>query len=336
MTLPFTQALAIAGPTACGKTELVLRLAESCPSEAVSCDSRKVFRGADIGSAKPTAQERARARFHMLDLVEPQEGYSAQQYVVAAQPAIADILRRGMLPLIEGGTGLYLEALMRGYDFRRTPPLPKLRQLALAAWESGAENLRQKMTRLFPGQCLMTDMLNRPRVMRLLERMFVAELELQEALRALGELGFSEAEAEVFAARSLSVKAKAPVGTPIHGVRLHTERDALWQRIELRTRQMINYGLVAEVEALMSAGVPPGAQVMTGIGYREVVMHLRGELAFEDLAPLISLRTRQFAKRQDTWNRNRFAEFEQIAYTSMDERDAAFKRLAEWIERGGV
>ncbi len=324
---------AIIGPTACGKTELVLLLSKRFPIEVLSCDSRKVFRGADIGAAKPTLEEQRLARFHLMDLVEPAESYSVQQYVQAALAAISDVRLRGHLPLIEGGTGLYLEALARGYDFRRAPPLPGLRKLALKAWDESSGGLTAAMQGLFSQECKSVDMQNRPRVIRLLERMLVAELKEADAISALRALGFSDATSEVLHARARGKAANSSAPVPVYGFCLQTDRAELVRRIELRTRQIIADGLVGETETLLKRGVPPEAQALTGIGYREAVMCLRGEISLDELAPLISLRTRQFAKRQDTWNRNRFCGFEQVPFTSAQERDEAFERVAEWIEK---
>lgn len=323
---------AVVGPTACGKTELVLRLARCFHIEIVSCDSRKVFRGADIGAAKPTADEQAQARFHLMDLVEPNEEYSVQQYVSAAREVIADILSRGRIPLIEGGTGLYLEALMHGYDFRRTPPLPSLRTLMSQAWERSKGAFEESLLRAFPDCGESVDMQNRPRVMRYVERVLVAEQAEDEAMRALELLGMSGAASDILRARA-RIPLKSPrQPMPVHGFALYVEREALAQRIARRAEIMLNAGLVNEVQTLIEKGVPEDAQVFTGIGYRETLMMLQGKISAKELAPLITLRTRQFAKRQDTWNRNRFDSFTRLDYTTEQEQEAAYAEVAKWIE----
>lgn len=324
---------AIAGPTACGKTGLVLKLAAQFPMEVLSCDSRKVFAGADIGAAKPTKDEQKQVRFHLMDLVQPSDAYSVQQYVQAAHAAIADIEQRGILPLIEGGTGLYLEALMRGYDFHQAPPLPGLRELAKESWAVNSAKVIAAVQGLFPRESKRVDMQNLPRVIRLLERMLVAEACEEDAVRALGVLGFGEAVGEVLDARKLCAGRCGVAPVPVRGYCLLTERTELARRIEMRTEQMIEDGLVGEVAALMKSGIAKDAQVLTGIGYREAAMYLRGEITMQQLAPLISLRTRQFAKRQDTWNRNRFCGFEQLPFTTEQERSEAHGRIAEWIAK---
>ena len=324
---------AIAGPTACGKTSLVLKLATQFPIEVLSCDSRKAFIGADIGAAKPTKDEQKQVRFHLMDLVQPGDAYSVQQYVQAAHSAIAEIEQRGMLPLIEGGTGLYLEALMRGYDFHHAPPLPKLRELLQASWALNSAKTAAAVLGLFPNESKRVDMQNLPRVIRLLERMLVAGVCEEDAVRALEALEFSSAKSEVLHARRQCASRYAIAPVPVRGFCLLTERAELARRIEMRTNQMIADGLVDEVAALINSGIAPDAQVLTGIGYREAAMYLQKEITMEQLAPLISLRTRQFAKRQDTWNRNRFCGFEQLPFTTEQERNAAHERIAEWIAK---
>lgn len=324
---------AIAGPTACGKTGLVFKLAAQFPIEVLSCDSRKVFTGADIGAAKPTKDEQKQVRFHLMDLVQPGGAYSVQQYVQAAHSAIAEIEKRGMLPLIEGGTGLYLEALMRGYDFHQAPPLPGLRELAKASWAMNSAKMIAAVQGLFPRESKRVDMQNLPRVIRLIERMLVAGACEEDAVSALGTLGFSAAQSEALDARRQCAGRCGVAPVPVHGFCLLTERTELARRIEMRTEQMIEDGLVDEVAALINSGIAQDAQVLTGIGYREAAMYLRKEITMEQLAPLISLRTRQFAKRQDTWNRNRFCGFEQLPFTTEQERNAAQERIAEWIAK---
>jgi len=317
---------AITGPTGCGKTGLVLALAEKIPLEAVCCDSRKVYRGADIGAAKPTAEQQERVAFHLLDLVEPQAGFSVQQYVAAAQPVIAGIRAGGRLPVIEGGTGLYLEALMGGYDFGSAPPVPELRDAFAALWESDRESLAARLQEMFPGVESEIDLRNPPRVVRFIERKLVAELPDSEVGRSLAVLGLTAKEDAVMSARRAAAgRARAAEPLDLRGYILTVEREALGKRIAQRTGEMLAAGLVEEVEALLKAGVPRKAQVFAGIGYSEVLLFLEGRVSREELAELITVHTRQFARRQDTWNRNRFGDFRQVPYTTPEERAAALE-----------
>ncbi|OGK11214.1 MAG: hypothetical protein A2Y63_01495 [Candidatus Riflebacteria bacterium RBG_13_59_9] len=320
---------AITGPTASGKTELVLALAERIPLEVLSCDSRKVFREADIGAAKPTKAQRERVPFHLLDLVEPTESFSVQQYVSAAYPLVQQVRKRGNLPLIEGGSGLYLEALMRGYDFRCAPPVPELRRAIAEAWHCRGEAFIAALQSAFPGVTGQIDTHNLPRIVRFIEHKVAGELSVKEAREALGRLGMSQATGAVKEARLCAVRVSG-AGSPLRsrGYTLVVERSTLAKRIAARTEQMLASGLIEEVEALLARGVCPDAQLFSGIGYREVLLFLQGEVPREDLAELISLRTRRFAKRQDTWDRNRFPDFQSLPFTTPDERQKARELLA--------
>ncbi len=324
-----SQVPAITGPTGCGKTGLVLALAEKIPLEVVCCDSRKVYRGTDIGAAKPTAEQQRRVAFHLLDLVEPQESFSVQQYVAAALPVIADVRARGKLPVIEGGTGLYLEALRGGYDFGGAPPVPELRAVFAGLWESDRESLVARLQELFPSVKSEIDLHNPPRVIRFIERKLVAELTDSEVGRSLAKLGLAVAEDAVTSARR-EAAGRAPAAEPldVRGYVLITEREVLRKRIAQRTEEMLNGGLIEEVEALLKTGVPPEAQVFAGIGHSDVLLFLEGRVSREELAELITVRTRQFARRQDTWNRNRFGDFRQVPHTTPEERATARKLLA--------
>jgi len=319
----------ITGPTGCGKTGLVLALAEKIPLEVVCCDSRKVYRGADIGAAKPTAEQLGRVAFHLLDLVEPQKSFSVQQYVAAALPVVADIRAKGKLPLIEGGTGLYLEALMKGYDFGGAPPVPELRDAFVGLWESDRESLVTRLKELFPDAEREIDLRNPPRVVRFIERKLVAELTDREAGRSLAKLGLAVAENAVKDARR-EAASRAPAAKPldVRGYVLTTEREVLRKRIARRTEEMLNAGLIEEVEGLLKAGVPRKSQMFAGIGYSEVLLFLEGRVPREELAELIAVHTRQFARRQDTWNGNRFRGFQQVPYTTSEERAAAVEHFA--------
>lgn len=323
---------AIVGPTACGKTSLALALAARLPLEIVCCDSRKVYRGLEIGSAKPTTAERAAARFHLLDVVEPGAEFSVQEFVQAAHSAITSIRERGRIPLLEGGTGLYVEALAEGYAFGHAPPLVELRRQFKEAWGRGSEKLRTRL-RLLPGAGAV-DLDNPRRVIRLLERVLMS---VDEAACAalLDTLGFAPALEEIIQARN-AVNAARPAPFPpleMMGYRLEVQREAQESRIRARTGQMLADGLVDEVRAILDSGVPPDAQSLSGIGYSEAVSFLQGKLAFQELAESITIHTRQYAKRQDTWNRNRFKHFTPLVFTTPAEQAESAHIIEEDICR---
>jgi len=311
-----------------------LELASRVPLEVLSCDSRKVYRGADIGAAKPTAAQRERVPFHLLDLVGPAESFSVQRYAAAARAALSQVLARGRLPVFEGGTGLYLEALIRGYDFHRAPPVEQLRGLIRRAWQSRRGEFVHSIKRLFPEAAAQVDLHNLPRVVRLIEKQ-VAHAPEQELEQLLGQLGLASAAAAVAGARAESEAASggcAPI--PVKGYLLEVASRVLAERIAARTEAMLAQGLISEVESLLASGVPPGAQVFSGIGYREVLQYLEGAVSRDRLPELISLHTRQFARRQNIWNRSRFSAFTRLPFTTGEERVAALDRLGS--ELGGL
>ena len=272
----------ITGPTAVGKTAVATALASLADIEIVSADSRQVYRGLDIGTAKPTAAERAGSPYHGLDRIGPNERYSAGRFAREAAEWIAGIRSRGRLPVVVGGTGFYLRALFEGLF--EEPELDPERR----------ERLRAALGRLPAAE--------QGRWARRLDRDFAGGGS-QRALRAL--------EVALLAGAPLSrLQRAAPAAAPglrAWTARLELSREALHQRIAARTRAMLDAGLLEEVRRLLDAGVAPDAPGLTGVGYIEAVRCLRGDLAPERLAEAIATATRQYAKRQDTWFRRQLA-----------------------------
>ena len=253
-------------------------LAALADIEVVSADSRQIYRGLDIGTAKPSAAERAAAPYHGLDLVEPAERYSAGAFAAAASAWIAAIAARGRLPVVVGGTGFYLRALFDGL-FEEPPLEPERRR-----------RLRGVLASL-PG-----DVLNR--WARRLDAAFHGGGR-QRAARAV--------EVAVRSGRPLSTLQAVPVrstGLTAWYAVLALPRSVLAARIAERTRRMLEAGLIAEVRAILAAGAPADAPGLTGVGYREVVAHLAGALPADELDEAIAAATRQYAKRQETWFRH--------------------------------
>jgi tRNA dimethylallyltransferase len=268
----------VVGPTASGKTALALELAEALDAEVVSADSRQVYRGLDIGTAKPSAQERAAAPYHGLDLVEPAERYSAGAFASDASIWIAAIAARGRLPVVVGGTGFYLRALFDGlFEEPRLEPERRRR-------------LRGVLASL-PG-----DVLNR------------WARRLDAAFRGGGRQRAARAvEMALLSGRPLSTLQATPVratGLTAWYAVLALPRPVLAARIAERTRRMLDAGLIAEVRSLLAAGVATDAPGLTGVGYREAVAHLTGALPAAELPEAIAAATRQYAKRQETWFRH--------------------------------
>jgi tRNA dimethylallyltransferase len=271
----------IVGPTAVGKTAVALALATHWPVEVISADSRQVFRRLDIGTAKPTRKERARLPHHGLDVVEPGTRYSAGRFARDAASWIEEVRNRARLPLVVGGTGLYIRALAEGLF--REPELDPARRRSLDA--------------------------------------FAARLEPLELLRWAGRLdpGF-QGGGRQRAARAIEValltgrplthwQAAARLGGAIRPwyVVLTVPRQVLHQRIARRAEEMVQRGLIEEVAAVLAEGHLPSAPGLDGIGIREAVEYLHGRRGRESVAEAIAASTRQYAKRQETWFRHQLA-----------------------------
>jgi tRNA dimethylallyltransferase len=268
----------IVGPTAVGKTAVALALAAHWPLEIVSADSRQIYRRLDVGTAKPTRKERARVAHHGLDLIDPGARYSAGHFARDADGWIADIRSRGRLPVVVGGTGLYVRALAEGLF--REPALEPGRRRALDAWTARLEPLEllRWAGRLDPG----FRGGGRQRAARAIEIALLTGHALshwQQAARARGAID------------------------PWYIV-LTAPRPVLHQRIARRAEEMVRRGLIEEVAAVLSEGHPPGAAGLDGVGIREAVDYLHGRRPRDSVAEAIATSTRQYAKRQQTWFRH--------------------------------
>ncbi len=268
----------LVGPTAVGKTAVALALAAHWPLEVVSADSRQIYRRLDIGTAKPTRRERRRVPHHGLDLVEPGERYSAGRYAVDAAAWVADVLARGRLPVVVGGTGLYVRALAEGLF--REPPMEPARRRALDDWLRTLDDpaLIRWVTRLDPG----FRGGGRQRALRALELALLTGRPLgywQRIARARGVLD------------------------PWY-VRLTAPRPVLHRRIRHRAEEMVRRGMIEEVAAVLADGAPPTGPGLDAVGVREAVDYLQGRRDRASVAEAITISTRQYAKRQETWFRH--------------------------------
>lgn len=281
---PRSEALVITGPTASGKSALAIAVAERIDGEIISMDSRQVYRGMDIGTAKVTAEEQARVPHHGLDLVDPDERYSAGRFARDARRWIREIRARGNTPILAGGTGFFLHALINPL-FQEPELDPKRRErLARFLERQSDETLHAWLARLDPESA---DRLARSG----------GRQRLQRAL-----------EIALLTGRPLSWWHRhSPPGTPplratIFVVNL--PRPELYRRIDERVTAMIDAGLVAEVERLVDAGYRPGDPGMNATGYLEIIAYLDGEISLDEAADRIRRATRQYARRQLTWFRN--------------------------------
>jgi tRNA dimethylallyltransferase len=271
--------LAIVGPTAVGKTALALTLADRLPIEVVSADSRTVYRWMDIGTAKPTLEERLRLPHHLLDVVDPDEAYSLAVYQRQALQAIERIGTRGRLPLLVGGAGLYVSALCEGLGLPDVPPDHALRaQLEEHARAEGWQALQRELAEVDPQSARRIDPHNVRRVIRALE-----------VFHATGR-PFSSWQTPV---------PDWPVQSLLIGLRL--ERGVLDARIDQRIDAWMAGGFVDEVSALLARGYAPTLPSMSGLGYRQVAAFLSGQLDFDAAVAQFKLATRQYARRQMTW-----------------------------------
>jgi len=269
----------IVGPTAAGKTALSLALAERFGGEIVSADSRQIYRGMDIGTAKATREEQSRVPHHMLDIASPDEWYTVAQFQDAAMQAIAAIHARGRLPFLVGGSGLYVRAVAEGLQIPRVPPSPELRAELEAQAAAHPEALAERLRALDPDAAARIDPRNVRRVVRALEVCLLAGRPISE-----------QQTRHRPALRMLWIGLTLP-------------RPELYRRIDQRVDSMVESGLVDEVRTLAAHGYAWDAPAMTGVGYRQIGTYLRGESSLEEAVREIKRATRRFVRQQYNWFR---------------------------------
>ena len=279
MGSPAGKVIAIVGPTSAGKTALALALAEHMPIEVVSADSRTVYRWMDIGTAKPTLEERRQLPHHLIDVVDPDEPYTLAVYQRQALEAIERISQRGRVPLLVGGAGLYVSAVCEGLALPDVPPDPAFRaHLETRARVEGWQSLQAELARVDPESAVRIDPKNVRRVIRALE-----------VFSATGRK-FSEFQTPA---------PDWPVSCVLIGLRL--DRDVLNARIAARIDAWIAGGFIDEVRGLLERGYSPSLPSMSGLGYREVAQYLSDVLDLATAVAQFKNATRQYAKRQMTW-----------------------------------
>ncbi|MBE2220160.1 MAG: tRNA (adenosine(37)-N6)-dimethylallyltransferase MiaA [Anaerolineae bacterium] len=268
--------LVIVGPTAVGKTALSLQIAERFNGEIVSADSRLFYRGMDIGTAKPSAAEQAQMPHHLIDICNPDETLTLGEYQRLAYQMIDAVLANGRLPILVGGTGQYVKAVVEGWGIPEIPPHPALRH-ALEAL--GGIELARWLQLLDAKAAAKIDPRNVRRVIRALEVTLVSGRPISDLQR------------------------KTPPPYDIHMLGLIRDRDTLYQRIDQRIDQMIAAGLLAELEALREAGYGRSLPAMSGLGYQQLWAYLKGEMTLEEAVERIKFETHRFARQQNTWFR---------------------------------
>ena len=274
--------LVLVGPTAVGKTALSLQIAEALGTDIISGDSMCIYRGFDIGSAKPTAEEQARVRHHLVDILDADEPFSVTEFVTRVAALVREHEEQGRLPYIVGGTGLYIKALIEGYDFNETQEHSCFRRaMERIAQRCGNERVHGFLTHRDPTAAARLHANNLRRVIRALETLrYGAEHISQESAMDAGD---------------------APYDAFVIG--LTRARAHLYERINMRVEAMFAAGLADEVAGLLACGISRAAQAMKGIGYKETAAYLAGEMSFAETLAAIQTATRRFAKRQMTWYR---------------------------------
>lgn len=279
LSLEDNRLLVLSGPTASGKSALALCLARAFPLEIVNADSMQVYRGMDIGTAKPSAADRLEIPHHLIDVADPDEDYSAGRFVVDAEEAIRRIRVRGKTPLVAGGTGMYIRALLRGLD--PLPSDPEIRGSLARRWrEEGRAPLFEELRRIDPASAESIHPADRVRVLRALEI------------------------AAISGAPPSSLKGRWARGGGkfrILFIALSLDRDRLYARIDARVDEMFRAGLVEEVRGMLSSGYGPELKPMKALGYRHVVSLLSGAVSLPQALLEMKRDTRRYAKRQETW-----------------------------------
>lgn len=275
--------ICIAGPTASGKTALAVELAKRTNGEVVSCDSMQLYRRMDIGTAKPTIEEMQGIPHHMLDVAEPWEDFSVSRYCDMAAPIVDDILARGKTAIIAGGTGLYMDSLIRGNAFAPFPSTGVRERLEQRADAEGMEAILAELRSIDPKAAARLHLSDRKRIIR--------------ALEVYHETG------KTITQHNLETQAIPPRYTPLWlGLDFKNRKD-LYDRIDRRVGIMLEQGLMDEIRQLLSSGIPEKCTATQAIGYKEFVSALHGECSIEEAADLVRQSSRRYAKRQLTWFR---------------------------------
>ena len=274
----------IVGPTAVGKTDLAIHLASEFDGEIINVDSRQIYRHMDIGTAKPTAEQRSRTPHHLIDILDPDQEFSLATFLDLAHAAITDIRGRHKVPIVAGGTGQYIWALLEGWQVAQVQADPELRQrLDKVAADEGPLALHYQLSLVDPESSHRIDYRNVRRVVR--------------ALEIYNTTGSTATD----------LRQKSSEKYPCRIIGIDTPRDDLYRRIDTRVDEMVINGLVKEVEALLSRGYSPDSPCMHSMGYREINGYLLGELSLEEAAQQIKYETHRLARHQYAWFRRKDA-----------------------------
>ena len=275
--------ICLAGPTASGKTALAVEIAKLTNGEVVSCDSMQIYKRMDIGTAKPTPDEMQGIPHHMIDVAEPDEDFSVSRYCCMAAPIVDDIVTRGKTAVIAGGTGLYMDSLIRGNDFAPFPSTGQRERLEAQADAEGMESMLNWLRSIDPEAAARLHLADRKRIIR--------------ALEVYLETG------ETITEHNRRTQALPPRYSPLWLGLDFTDRAELYRRIDLRVELMLEAGLVEEIQNLLASGIPEKCTAMQAIGYKEFVEALDGQCTIKEAAAQVQQSSRRYAKRQLTWFR---------------------------------
>ena len=307
------QIITIAGPTASGKTALSIQLAKEMDGEIVSCDSMQVYKDMDIGTAKPTLEEQAGIPHHMLSVAEPWEDFSVSRYCAMADPIVEDILRRGKSPIIVGGTGLYMDALIRGNAFAPCPSTGRREELEALAASQGIEAVIERLRAVDPESAARLHPSDQKRIIRAMEVYLETGMTITEHNRKTQEI--------------------PPKYHPIRFTLTDRQRQTLYDRIDRRVDTMVEAGLIEEIQGLLARGIPEKCTAMQAIGYKEFVAALHGACSLEEAAGQVKQSSRRYAKRQLTWfrrNPENIWLIREDGQTSMEILDSARQYLRDF------
>ena len=306
--------LVITGPTATGKTALSVLLAKRLNGEIISADSMQVYRGMDVGTAKVTPEEMQGVPHHLIDVADPAENYSVARWVDAAAAAAEDIFARGKLPILAGGTNLYIDSLLSGRDFAGSGGDSKVRDALSAEYDRiGGDAFREKLREADPDRAATLHPSDKKRLVRALEVWTLT--------------------GETITAHDERTKALPKRWDSLRVALSYANREDLYARIDRRVEEMLAAGLLDEVRGLLSAGLSPACTAMQAIGYKELVAALSGECSETEAAEAIKQNSRHYAKRQLTWLR-RDPELLWILWEGKPDLSAAAETvLARWQEK---
>ncbi len=297
-------AIVVCGPTGSGKTELAIKLANAFDGEIISADSIAIYKGLDVGTAKPDENERGLAVHHMIDVVSPCEEFSVAEYKDMARKILRDIISRGKLPIICGGTGYYIDATLYDFSYGNCPKNEDFRKTCdKIIEESGTEALYERLKECDPITAEILHPNDKMRIVRALEIYHITGMR-----------------------KSDITDNKTPI-IPFYAFSYDYDRDVLYSRINERVDAMFEKGLINEVKSLINSGVSPLAQAMQGIGYKEVVEGLEQNYTEEEIKETVKRNTRRYAKRQITW----FKRLENIEFIKPTSADEAVAYIKEYV-----